>query len=444
MKIFTRPLDFPGEQSLLLGSGTNSSGIISELYTSQDGETGLVDLENSTSVYDEENSSYGQGIVQTKKLYHSDIEIEKLFLDEITKLCISTKALVDISFDDGNTWDINNLLNQDIISFSCNPDGGVYKLKLKFNLGSDYTIGGTWTTTSNLNTVRYWLAGFGTTSNALSFGGGLNIPIIELIYIPLSHTTEKWNGFSWATTGSLNTAKSALGGSGTTTLGLAYGGDTGSGGVVLVTNETEKWNGFSWATTGSLNTGRYGLSGCGSGTNHLCFGGSLTDTLSPMENVEKWSGFSWSTTSSLINRITLSSGCGTTSAALRICGAGVGTGAGGASGYKNTTECWNGSVWTTSSSLSESKCVLAATGTTTSALCVGGYYTSAFDTTEIFNGSVWTTTSSLTVAKTNPAACGSISDALCIGADVGILTDLTEIWSHRGNQLGIFCLLNEE
>ena len=49
---------------------------------------------------------------------------------------------------------------------------------------------------------------------------------------------------AWRTAGSLNTARDGLGGAGTQTAGLAFGGYTGS-----VSADTEKYDGTSW--TGS-------------------------------------------------------------------------------------------------------------------------------------------------------------------------------------------------
>jgi hypothetical protein len=83
--------------------------------------------------------------------------------------------------------------------------------------------------------------------------------------------TEEYNGATWASnpTG-LNTARYALAGCGTQTAGLAFGGnlpgpDTGA---------TEEYNGSTWTTSpGSLNTARNYLAGAGIQTAALAFGG---------------------------------------------------------------------------------------------------------------------------------------------------------------------------
>jgi hypothetical protein len=55
-----------------------------------------------------------------------------------------------------------------------------------------------------MNTARYGLAGAGTQTAALAFGG----------YIPagISGATEEYDGTSWTSSGSLNTARDGLAG----------------------------------------------------------------------------------------------------------------------------------------------------------------------------------------------------------------------------------------
>jgi hypothetical protein len=67
----------------------------------------------------------------------------------------------------------------------------------------------------------------------------------------------------------LNTARQFLGGCGTQTSALAFGGyDT------TATGATEEYNGATWASNPTgLNTARYALAGCGTQTAGLAFGG---------------------------------------------------------------------------------------------------------------------------------------------------------------------------
>jgi hypothetical protein len=84
----------------------------------------------------------------------------------------------------------------------------------------------------NLNTVRNALAGAGTQTAGLAFGGE-----------PTTAATEEYNGTSWASnpTG-LNTARGILAGAGTQTATVGFGGDSVGGGGGK-TAATEEWTG---------------------------------------------------------------------------------------------------------------------------------------------------------------------------------------------------------
>ena len=75
---------------------------------------------------------------------------------------------------------------------------------------------GTWSSGGNLATARRYLAGCGTQSAGLSFGG----------YGP-SAVTEEYNGTSWSAGGNLATARYYLAGCGTQSAGLSFGGYDG-------------------------------------------------------------------------------------------------------------------------------------------------------------------------------------------------------------------------
>jgi hypothetical protein len=87
-----------------------------------------------------------------------------------------------------------------------------------------------------MNTARQSLAGAGTQTAALGFGGG---PPTGL------SSTELWSGTSWTSnpTG-LATARQTLAGAGTQPAALAFGGSTGAGGL----NNTEEWTGAALTT----------------------------------------------------------------------------------------------------------------------------------------------------------------------------------------------------
>ena len=93
-----------------------------------------------------------------------------------------------------------------------------------------------WSSSGGLNTARKELAGAGTQTATLAFGGNSGPPS------PASTVTEEYNGFSWSEQNDLNTGRRFLAGAGTTSAGLAFGGRLGPGSS---TGETEEYNGGS-------------------------------------------------------------------------------------------------------------------------------------------------------------------------------------------------------
>ena len=86
---------------------------------------------------------------------------------------------------------------------------------------------------------------------------------------------------SWATGGALNTARTELAGSGTQTAGLAFGGTNPD------TNKTEAYGGTTWTEVNNLNTARANLAGAGTQTSALAFGGTPPGVLAI---TELWNG----------------------------------------------------------------------------------------------------------------------------------------------------------
>ena len=81
-----------------------------------------------------------------------------------------------------------------------------------------------------LGTGRYFLGSAGIQTSAIAFGG--NPPALGVA------TTEKYDGTSWSSSSDMATARSELAGSGTLTAGLAFGGKVyPPGGVSNATEE---------------------------------------------------------------------------------------------------------------------------------------------------------------------------------------------------------------
>jgi hypothetical protein len=89
---------------------------------------------------------------------------------------------------------------------------------------------GAWASGGNLGTARRDLAGAGTQTSALGFGGRT----------PATGATEEYDGTVWSAGGTMGTARYGLAGAGTQTAGLGFGGTTGQQDVL---NNTEEYTG---------------------------------------------------------------------------------------------------------------------------------------------------------------------------------------------------------
>jgi len=243
----------------------------------------------------------------------------------------------------------------------------------------------------NLNTARRSLGGAGTQSAALSFGGTTG---------SVSAVTEKFNGSAWSATGSLNTGRYTLAGSGTQSAALSFGGFISSSSAV-----TEKFNGSTWSNSGNLNTARYALSGCGIQSAALSFGGSNGYT-----TTEKFNGSTWSTNAgwNMNDSRYYHAGTGLQDSALAISGL--------LSTPLATSEKFNGSTWISTGNLNIARSGLGAAGIQNESSAFGGQSNSGLlNTTEKFNGTLWSIAESLNVARQYTVGMGTQSAALCSG-----------------------------
>jgi hypothetical protein len=276
--------------------------------------------------------------------------------------------------------------------------------------------GGTWASGGNLNTARDLLGGAGSQTSSLVFGGEP--------YPSVSALTEAYNGSSWTEVSDLNTARFLLGGVGAdNTAVLAFGGDPG------YKANTESWDGTSWTEVADLNTGRWSMAGnSGIQSAALLFGGATSP--STVANTESWNGSSWTEVADLNTAREENAGAGTYTAALSIAGT---------PSYPTATavvEEWNGSSWTEITDVNTARNNLGGLkggGTVTDALVFGGLNRATpaiYTNTESWNGSSWTEVADLSIARHSLSGSGSSSAALAAGGLTSTaVTAATEEWT---------------
>ena len=183
-----------------------------------------------------------------------------------------------------------------------------------------------WASGGNYGASFYGLAGAGTQTAGLGFGG----------YGPISSSAFTYNGTSWSPSPSLNTARMFVSGFGTQTAAVAVAGASGIPQLGNITGATEKYNGTSWTNNPTgLNTTRFEIGTFGTSTAGIGAGGYTPGSVFAA-SAESWDGSSWTTISSMNTGRSNSAGAGTQTAGLIFMGQTsppVRTGA---------TELWNG------------------------------------------------------------------------------------------------------
>jgi len=173
--------------------------------------------------------------------------------------------------------------------------------------------GSLWSTGSDINQARYGLAACGTIGAGLCFGGYNGSRYTSNYFITISRT-EEYDGTSWCSANNLNFARFGLAGCGTQTAGLAFGGNNGYFTGVI----TEEYNGTSWIRTADLSEARFNFTGFGSQNSALASGSnSLNNFWLGKNDTEEYNGISWVfNTARLKQRRDQSAGCGAVSAGL--------------------------------------------------------------------------------------------------------------------------------
>ncbi len=213
---------------------------------------------------------------------------------------------------------------------------------------------------------------------------------------------------SWSSGGSLATARAQVGGAGTQTAGLCFGGMPGG----TATGITEEYNGYNWSPGGTMTTARREVAGLGIQTAALAVGGFISPS-APLQRdeTELYNGSTWSEQNDLTTEKRTSGAAGTTSAGLVFGGLvppNTGT---------NQTEEWDGTNWSEQNNLNTTRSHLSGAGTQTAALGFGGYIPGSGGTgaTEEYNGTNWTTVNSMNTARRSMGPAGTQTAALGFG-----------------------------
>ena len=288
--------------------------------------------------------------------------------------------------------------------------------------------GTSWTAQPNLATAIDGGGGSrGGTSIAALSSTGTAPPGLTSATEEFTQSTNTITAAAWASGGALNQARYQMAGCGTLTAGLAFGGYEPGG----ETGKTEEYDGTSFSEQNDMGTARYEMgNGNGTQTAALCSAGR-TDTAhggGAQAFVEEYDGTSWSEVNNLPGNRTAHGSAGPQTASIIA----LGKSAPPAPSVVTTSLHYDGTNWTSGGSTNTARFAAFGAGTQTSAIFAGGNPSLA--TAEEYNGSAWTTTGSLIAGAQGPSAAGADSDAALFtsGGNGGESSGVAQTSSYNG------------
>ena len=250
--------------------------------------------------------------------------------------------------------------------------------------GNTFGYNGTsWTAKPSMATGRNAIGGAGTTTAAVAMGG--NSPGSDNLTEEFTSSTNAVTAAAWSAGGNINEARRAFGSCGSNTAGLIFGGRLSptASPPAGYRGQTEQYDGTSWTEVSDLNNTRSNVGGAGTQTTAVAFGG-LNPSLGPRpaDNVEEWDGSSWTNVTDVPTGSENYGSCGIQTAALQYGGSAP-------PGVLTTTLEYDGTNWTSGGAMNTGRNLYSGSGTQTAALGAGGQEPSLSSKTEEYNGSTW-------------------------------------------------------
>jgi uncharacterized ParB-like nuclease family protein len=255
-------------------------------------------------------------------------------------------------------------------------------------------------------------------------------PTLGQIWYNSTSNTLKGGGVStvgtFATANPMGTGRNQSKGFGTQTAAVAAAGN-----IPPVTNVTEEYDGTSWSPSGSMNTTRYRGATASSApqTAGVYFGGNLGPGTSAA--VEEYNGSTWTSVTSMPAGKDGAAGAGTQTAGLAAGGSNA--------GMQTTTFEYDGTNWTSGGAMGTGRYMMGYCGLQTAALAFGGEIGPLTNLTEEYDGTSWTAGGVLGTARYAMAGAGTQTAALSAGGTPPITaaTELYDGTSWTANPTGL-------
>ena len=317
-----------------------------------------------------------------------------------------------------------NIFGKPVKFLTTDPDNDAAEGQIWYNstagVFKDLIASAAWSSGGNLVTATALMAGAGTQTAGLGFGGYVGPGTPNVV-----NTTLEYNGSGWAVGGNLVAARSGMGGTGTQTAALGFGGSTTIPRAPGEVANSEEYNGTSWTEGNNLNDALVGIGGLGTQTAAVGFGGGTPDT----NATEHYDGTSWTNVpGTLTSARRYLQGCGTQTAGLTAGGSGT------------SSNLYNGTAWTAGANMNTSRPNTGAvSGIQTSALMSGGGSggTPVGGKTELYDGTSWSEVADMAVGRYSSAGAngGTTSASLAFGGYLGGTGYIssTEEWNKTAN-----------
>jgi len=274
----------------------------------------------------------------------------------------------------------------------------------------------------NVNTARTQLGGVGTLTAGVIYGG--EDPA-------LTGATENFDGTTWTNSGTAPATKSDMHSSGTQTAALWGGGSPSSSG-------SYEYDGSTWTAGGNMTFAGRDFTGGSAGilTAALQIGGFINPG-NYSSTMQEYDGTSWANIPQTFPTAPNTGGfasCGTQTAALS---------SGGPGGATDNLS-WDGSTWTTENNLSIGSSAAVQLGTTNDAIHMTGHPASPPTygvEIQIWDGTCWSQSpASFSTGRAQSSGGGSTTSAyVATGADgTPNYTNTTEIFTNAGPAIVTF------
>jgi hypothetical protein len=294
-------------------------------------------------------------------------------------------------------------------------DGQVWYNSTTGNLRVDgIALAGSWASSGSMANAREHIGGAGSESSGLAFGGEA---------VSNTNSTEEYNGSNWTAGGTYPSQDESIMACGLTeSTTLAFGGiNNASPGVRQATSVL--YNGTAWTATNSLPTAKRAGQGFGVSTAAVCMGGDSSPTAGG-DTVEEWDGTNWAAVPTApFTKGNMGGGTGTLTAGLVFGGADPST--------TGTTYEYDGTNWTAGGTMSTARNQVNGFGGPagqTASICAGGNSGSVSAATELYNGTSWAATGSLATARQGSANGIGVNTTAGVqaGGSTGSYTTATE------------------